>query len=174
MTTHRSITPTQRWGQKTPHPVSLLTLVQVGLGRRPFLSSLRDACSLRDAFQSLNSRLQISVNAISPEEKGVLRMATFLHRELPIRLARGVAFIDRLDLYQEAPDLRLIRAAYVESFKDVLQSPPPVDAECEAAFVRVLERVRDRHADELLMVRRSPGAGVLMLVLGRCWPTCVV
>lgn len=171
----------ERWCQKTPQPVSLRTLVQVGLGRRPFLSSLRDACSLRDALNSLNTRLQINANTTSAEEKGVLRMATFLHRELPIRFARGVQFIDRLDLYREAPDLRQIRDCYVESFKEVLQSPSPVTPECEADFVKLLEgvsrtpsihpsippltpsiypilyqtKVRDRHADELLMVARG-------------------
>ena len=58
----------ERWCQKTPQPVSLRTLVQVGLGRRPFLSSLRDACSLRDALNSLNTRLQINANTTSAEE----------------------------------------------------------------------------------------------------------
>lgn len=58
----------EKWSQKTPQPVSLRTLVQVGLGRRPFLSSLRDACSLRDALNSLNTRLQINANTTSPEE----------------------------------------------------------------------------------------------------------
>jgi len=82
-------------------------------------------------------------------------MATFLHRELPIRLARGVQFIDRLDLCREAPDLRNVRDCYVESFKEILQSPPPVTPQCEAEFVQMLERVRERHADELLMVARG-------------------
>lgn len=48
------------------------------------------------------------------------------------------------DLYREAPDLRLIRDCYVESFKAVLQSPAPVTPECEADFVRLLEGVSAR------------------------------
>jgi hypothetical protein len=70
-----------KWCTKTPQPVSLRTLVQVGLGRRPFLSSLRDACSLRDALNSLNSRLQISANDISPEEVTVCGLTSDLSVE---------------------------------------------------------------------------------------------
>jgi len=40
--------------------VSLRTLVDVGLGRRPWLSSIRDTHTIRDALAALQERLHLT------------------------------------------------------------------------------------------------------------------
>jgi hypothetical protein len=52
-----------------------------------------------------------------PEQEGILRMATFLHRELPVRFARGVDQLDSLKLVQDIEPIREVRSWYAESFK---------------------------------------------------------
>jgi len=143
------------YAKKRLERVSLRSLAEVGLGTRPWLSSMRDAVPMRDPLSSLNSRLNRASDPHSPAEKGLLRMATFLHRELPIRFARGITFIDKLDLCREAPSLRVVRDCYLESFRDIVSSPCPTTDMSEASFVKVLEQVGERHADELLLVARG-------------------
>lgn len=143
------------YAKKRSERVSLRSLAEVGLGTRPWLSSLRDAMSLENPLCSLNVRLCRVSDPHSPAQKGLLRMATFLHRELPIRFARGITFIDKLDSSRQAPSLRVVREWYRESFRDAVSSPCPVTDGCEESFVKVLTRVRDRHADELLLVARG-------------------
>lgn len=143
------------YAKKRSERVSLRSLAEVGLGTRPWLSSMRDAVPMRDPLSSLNSRLCRASDPHSPAEKGLLRMATFLHRELPIRFARGITFIDKLDLCREAPSLRVVRDCYLQSFRDIVSSPCPTTDASEARFVKVLEQVGERHADELLLVARG-------------------
>lgn len=116
---------------------------------------MRDAVPMRDPLTSLNSRLCRASDSHSPAEKGLLRMATFLHRELPIRFARGITFIDKLNVCREAPSLNVVRDCYLQSFRDIVTSPCPITDDGEASFVNVLEQVGDRHADELLLVARG-------------------
>lgn len=143
------------YAKKRSERVSLRSLAEVGLGTRPWLSSMRDAVPMRDPLSSLNSRLSHASDPHSPAEKGLLRMATFLHRELPIRFARGITFIDKLNLCRLAPSLNVVRDCYLQSFRDIVSSPCPTTATNEASFVKVLEQVGERHADELLLVARG-------------------
>ncbi len=146
----------QVWGANDCQRVSLRALAEVGLGKRPCLSSMRDAESVRDPLSSLNVRLDhAGGQQHTPAVKGLLRMATFLHRELPIRFAKGIAFLDQLNMFREAPDLLQVRALYLQSFLDIVNSPCPTTPASEARFVAMLERVRERHADELLLVARG-------------------
>lgn len=134
--------------QTMPTLVSLRSLVEVGLGRKPWLSSIRDAMSLHD-FSPLRERLPVEAEDYSPREKGILRMALFLHRELPVRYARGVDQLDGLPIMQGLQAVREVRQWYAESFQDIRNSPRPETKECEREFVRTLMQVRDRHAEEL-------------------------
>ena len=120
---------------------------------------MRDAFSLRDAISSLNDRLNIQISEHTARECGFLRMATFLHRELPVRLARGFDQIDTIvqdeKLLKEAPDLKWVRDCYAKSFQDIRNAPSPTDRAKEVKFVRVLEQVKERHTDELLHMARG-------------------
>lgn len=58
----------QIFSKKTPTSVSLRTLVEVGSGRRRFVSSIRDVLSLRDALGSLNDRISTHNLSLSLRE----------------------------------------------------------------------------------------------------------
>jgi len=46
-----------------------------------------------------------------------MRMAVFLHQELPIRFARGAHQLDSLDVVQDIPSIQKVRSWYAQSFE---------------------------------------------------------
>lgn len=48
-----------------------------------------------------------------------------------------------------------MRQWYVESFQDIRCATRPSSKECEPAFVKVLQGVQERHADESILMARG-------------------
>lgn len=48
-----------------------------------------------------------------------------------------------------------VRQWYVESFQDIRCAARPSSKECEPAFVKVLQGVQERHADESILMARG-------------------
>lgn len=82
-------------------------------------------------------------------------MATFLHRELPVRFARGVDQLDSLALMRDIPAVRTVRGMYATSFHDIRYAARPESKECEPAFVHLLQHVQERHADESILMAKG-------------------
>mmetsp|Transcript_10719 Transcript_10719/g.13306 ORF Transcript_10719/g.13306 Transcript_10719/m.13306 type:complete len:376 (+) Transcript_10719:65-1192(+) len=151
----------------------LTTLVNVL--RRQFLSSKSAAqgVDLEETISLLSRRHQTGVSLrglidagtrhVSQLEaqKGVLptpillTVASFLHRELPIRLSRRVCELDGLPRLHDMPSVKVVREWYARSISEIVQSERPVDATTEAAFALTLEKIYERHAAVLLTMARG-------------------
>jgi len=82
----------------------------------------------------------------NPTKEALLSSAVFLHRELPIRLAKRVKELESLPygLSQMEPVLR-VKRWYEESFREILATPEPRNDADELAFTALLEKIYERH-----------------------------
>lgn len=82
----------------------------------------------------------------NPSKEALLASAVFLHRELPIRLAKRVRELESLPygLSQMEPVLR-VKRWYEESFREILATPEPRNEADELAFTELLENIYERH-----------------------------
>jgi len=80
----------------------------------------------------------------------LLHSAQFIHTELPIRFARLIRTLNHLPkvLADLAPCTQ-VRVGFMQSFHELLHSPHPRTPKDEAAFIRLAERIRDRHANTM-------------------------
>lgn len=121
----------EEWAQKAQTSVSLKTLLETGSGR---LLQYQD-----QRFSS-----------------AVLQVASFLHRELPVRFAHRIRDLSELPHgLGEMPAIKEVQQWYEDSLVDVVSFPPIVTQEDDAAFLRLLARVYTRHADTLVTVARG-------------------
>jgi len=96
----------------------------------------------------------------NPSKEALLQSARFLHRELPIRLAKRVKELESLPYgLSQMPPVIKVRNWYEESFRDILSTPEPHTEEEELAFTTLLDRIHDRHND----VTPTLAQGVLLL-----------
>lgn len=95
-------------------------------------------------------------NSLSTKERTLIQVASFLHHELPIRLAHRAIELEELPHgLSQMPSVRTVRDWYVESFNELLAHPKPRTVEEEASFEQVLRRIYDRHAPTLLKMARG-------------------
>ena len=94
------------------------------------------------------------------DDAALLSSAQFMHRELPIRLAKRVRELESLPygLSSEQP-IQTVRGWYVQSFREILSRPAPVTLDDEKVLTSILENIYDRHANVVPLI----AAGVLMM-----------
>lgn len=128
-----------------------------------FLKRIYAAASVPLRMVSLAQLMQFGANL---SESTLVRSAAFLHGELPHRLARQVAALDRLpNGLTMMPAIRDLRRNYVRSFTEIADAPPPSTFEQCRAFTAVLESVIQRHGQQksqvalgMLQLRRELAA----------------
>ena len=113
----------------------------------------------------LDSRGPAPNEALSLRRRTLIQIATFLRRELPVRLARRVLDLHSLPQGLHAmPSVVLVREWYEQSFAEIRRSPPPIDIESESAFARLLQapppRCRPHTPHATRAVRRARRSAV--------------
>jgi hypothetical protein len=89
------------------------------------------------------------------KEKVLIQVASFLHRELPIRFAHRACQLDAIPLLQTSKHVVEVSSWYKQSFIDIRSVSPPYDRESEEIFSRVIETVFNRHGNTLLTMARG-------------------
>jgi pyruvate dehydrogenase kinase 2/3/4 len=92
----------------------------------------------------------------------LLQVASFLRRELPIRLAHRINDLSRVPLLRDMKSVRDVRDLYVTSFLEILNHPKPPPPppggdteEWEREFASILENVYERHSSVLVQMARG-------------------
>lgn len=92
----------------------------------------------------------------APSNQVLIQVASFLHRELPVRFAHRVKELENLPYgLSNAPSIQTLREWYVESLEDVLADPAPENDEEEAAFKGKMRKIYSRHADTLITIAKG-------------------
>ena len=115
---------------------------------------------------SLKATLDTGLGLLLPNDDGssrytqrqrtLMQIASFLRRELPVRLARRVIELEQLPEGMHAmPSVQTVREWYVQSFVDIRRSRMPVNEETEAEFSELLMNVYERHSPTLITMARG-------------------
>ncbi|KAJ0249651.1 Pyruvate dehydrogenase [Hirschfeldia incana] len=89
----------------------------------------------------------------TPTEKNLLISAQFLHKELPIRIARRAIELETLPYgLSEKPAVLKVRDWYVESFRDMRAFPEIKDTADEKEFTQMIKAVKVRHNNVVPMM----------------------
>jgi len=95
-------------------------------------------------------------NGMTRRERTLLQIATFLKRELPVRLARRVVELKALpEGLDQMPSVNRVREWYEQSFVEIRSFPTPSNVSEEAKFADLLHRIYERHAPTLVTMARG-------------------
>lgn len=93
---------------------------------------------------------------LTSRQRTLIQIASFLKRELPVRLARRVLELKSgPEGIGSMPAVIRVREWYEQSFEDIRRARVPVDLETEAEFHRLLMKIYDRHAPTLVTMARG-------------------
>ncbi|KAL1211852.1 [Pyruvate dehydrogenase (acetyl-transferring)] kinase [Cardamine amara subsp. amara] len=89
----------------------------------------------------------------TPTERNLLISAQFLHKELPIRVARRAIELQTLPYgLSEKPAVLKVRDWYLESFRDMRAFPEIKDSSDEKEFTQMIKAVKVRHNNVVPMM----------------------
>ncbi|XP_042515454.1 pyruvate dehydrogenase (acetyl-transferring) kinase, mitochondrial-like [Macadamia integrifolia] len=88
-----------------------------------------------------------------PTEKNLLISAQFLHRELPIRIARRAIELESLPYgLSDKPAVLKVRDWYLDSFRDLRSFPDIKDTSDELDFTQMIKMIKVRHNNVVPMM----------------------
>eukprot|EP00612_Vaucheria_litorea_P003343 CAMPEP_0171461920 /NCGR_PEP_ID=MMETSP0945-20130129/6168_1 /TAXON_ID=109269 /ORGANISM="Vaucheria litorea, Strain CCMP2940" /LENGTH=382 /DNA_ID=CAMNT_0011988349 /DNA_START=180 /DNA_END=1328 /DNA_ORIENTATION=- len=117
--------------------VSLKTLIDTGRG------------------ELLSGPLLFEEANLTKHEKMILQVATFLHRELPIRLAHRVRDLESVSEMLQQKSVQQVREWYVKSYNDLMSFPLPKTKDEEVTFAKLLKDIYARHAPVLTTMAKG-------------------
>ncbi|CAM9787427.1 unnamed protein product [Ectocarpus sp. 12 AP-2014] len=85
----------------------------------------------------------------------LIQVASFLHRELPIRLAHRVRDLESVPDMLAQKSVQQVREWYVISYEEIRKFPRPVTVDEEVRFAELLKGIYQRHAPVLLTMARG-------------------
>eukprot|EP00574_Skeletonema_japonicum_P005629 CAMPEP_0201728174 /NCGR_PEP_ID=MMETSP0593-20130828/14982_1 /ASSEMBLY_ACC=CAM_ASM_000672 /TAXON_ID=267983 /ORGANISM="Skeletonema japonicum, Strain CCMP2506" /LENGTH=479 /DNA_ID=CAMNT_0048220199 /DNA_START=149 /DNA_END=1589 /DNA_ORIENTATION=- len=140
--------------RKPQTSASLQTLMKTGRGE--FLHKLSKH-NQGGGFASVTSR---------PEDESeatplvLVQVASFLRRELPIRLAHRIHDLSRVSYLQDMKSVQQVKDLYTTSFLEILSvdKHPPTREGSEAweeQFAKILENIYERHSSVLVQMARG-------------------
>jgi hypothetical protein len=120
-------------------PVSLQTLLRTGRG--DFLHK---------------SFAESTVEKQAATELVLRQVASFLRRELPVRMARRVADLESIPVLRDMNSVLQVKDAYIQSCMDILNYPREIDSPAaEEEFSRLIENIYERHGSVLVQMARG-------------------
>ena len=86
----------------------------------------------------------------------LIQVASFLRRELPIRLAHRIQDLEGVPLMREMSSVKEVKELYVKSFLELVDFDEKIsNADQEAAFSRLIESIYERHSRVLVQMARG-------------------
>ncbi|XP_047338741.1 pyruvate dehydrogenase (acetyl-transferring) kinase, mitochondrial-like isoform X2 [Impatiens glandulifera] len=124
------------------------------------VKKLNDSLSLIDEVRKWGSFKQNGVSlrymmefGSKPTEKNLLISAQFLHKELPIRIARRGVELESLPYgLSDKPAILKVRDWYLESFRDLRSFPDIKDTNSVLEFTKMIQMIKVRHNNVVPMM----------------------
>ncbi|KAL7486945.1 hypothetical protein ACHAW6_012536 [Cyclotella cf. meneghiniana] len=149
--------------RKPQTSASLQTLMKTGRGE--FLHKMAKQMPDSPPIAPNAEAGYASVDMFASEESEatplvLLQVASFLRRELPIRLAHRIQDLQRVPLLRDMKSVQQVKELYTTSFLDILSMPkhPPTregQFAWEAQFASILENIYERHGSVLVQMARG-------------------
>mmetsp|Transcript_20874 Transcript_20874/g.29464 ORF Transcript_20874/g.29464 Transcript_20874/m.29464 type:complete len:427 (+) Transcript_20874:172-1452(+) len=131
------------YAKKKQTSASLQTLMKTGRGE--LLSK-----SYKDEVLAGNLQNQ------GASERVLMQVASFIRKEIPIRLAHRIQDLDRMPMMRDQPSVKAVKQVYIDSFLELIESPEIKTPEDEADFALALEMLYQKHS--CVMVQMAKGA----------------
>ena len=88
-------------------------------------------------------------------ERILMQVASFIRKEMPIRLAHRIQDLDRVPMMREMPSIQAVKLTYIQSFLELIEQPKIRTLEDEQNFATVLENLYQRHSNVLMQMARG-------------------
>jgi pyruvate dehydrogenase kinase 2/3/4 len=123
----------------------------------PALTGLADKIRFLAQFKERPVGLrQLLELAHDPSPARLLASARFLHQELPVRIAHRFRELQGLPgALAETSSVERLREMYLESLAALIEMPAPVDDGSEEQFTRLIDRLKQRHGNVVLLLGRA-------------------
>jgi len=92
---------------------------------------------------------------LQEQEANLIQFASFLHSELPIRLAHRIEDLEHVPLMSQLPSVISVKETYLNSFRELISHKPIETIEDERAFAAQLERLYQNHSSVLINMARG-------------------
>lgn len=122
---------------------------------------IQELSSDATASVSLKTLVDTGQGRLLPKQKQTvegrnLQVASFLHREMPVRFAHKIADLRSLPHgLADVKSLQTIKSWYVQSLDDVTAQPLPEDEASEARFAKTLQGIYERHSETMVVMSRA-------------------
>ena len=93
---------------------------------------------------------------ITPEKLVLIQVASFLRRELPIRLAHRIEDLESIPVLRDMEHVVLVRNLYIQSCLDIVRFDTKITTvQQEQEFSLIIEKIYERHNSVLVQMARG-------------------
>ncbi len=147
--------------------VSLQTLTRTGRGELLLKQDNDDTNNLShfqkyyNNHQNNDAKIHITPfksSSTAASHEILTQVASFIHHEMPIRLARRIIDLKNVPYLSQMPSVQAVKDIYISSFISLVNEPCPnsVDGGVrEALFARKLELLYERHSSVLVQMAKG-------------------
>lgn len=147
----------KEYSQKPQTSVSLQTLTRTGKGEFLFNEN-NNFDNIPPIVKTEQQYHHTYTNSNSEASHEILtQVASFIHHEMPIRLARRIIDLQKVPYLSQMPSVQSVKDIYISSFLTLINEPNPRDDDGlrEALFARRLELLYERHSSVLVQMARG-------------------
>jgi pyruvate dehydrogenase kinase 2/3/4 len=106
---------------------------------------------LRNTYKDDHNQLEHQVAT----ERILMQVASFIHHEMPIRLAHRIHDLDRVPMMRDMPSVQTVKGIYINSFLELIDQPKIASPEDEDDFALTLQNLYENHSNVLIQMAKG-------------------
>jgi pyruvate dehydrogenase kinase 2/3/4 len=106
---------------------------------------------LRKTYKDDHNHLEHQVAT----ERILMQVASFIHHEMPIRLAHRIHDLDRVPMMRDMPSVQTVKGIYINSFLELIDQPKITSPEDEDDFALTLQNLYENHSNVLIQMAKG-------------------
>jgi pyruvate dehydrogenase kinase 2/3/4 len=130
----------QEYAKKNQTSASLETLMKTGRGELLGKTYTEDTSYLNKHMRTKRILMQV---------------ASFIRKEMPIRLACRIQDLDQVPMMRDMPSVQAVKDIYIQSFLELIEQPKIRTPQDERAFASLLENLSTKHSNILMQMARG-------------------
>ena len=106
---------------------------------------------LRKTFKDDHDNVERQVES----DRILMQVASFVRREMPIRLAHRIQDLDRIPILRDMPSVQAVKGIYINSFLELVDLPKIETKYDEDGFATTLENLYQNHSNVLIQMAQG-------------------
>ena len=115
----------------------------------------RSAAQLLERGNEEDGLIECNIPSQDDKNASLIQFASFLHRELPVRLAHRIADLENVPHLSDMSSVVKVKKCYIDSFRAITNHQAIETVEDEAAFASQLEQLYQKHSGVLVNMARG-------------------